>query len=253
MMTITKRDWQGAENLGAPGEGVIVAPNHLSWFDPIVLAHFLNDNDRAPRFLAKDSVFEIPLAGRILAGAGQIPVFRGTGNAANAVKAAVAAVAAGEAVVVYPEGTLTRDPKMWPMTGKTGAARIALTSGKPVIPVAHWGAQEIMSPYTKEFNAFPPKTMHVIAGSAVDLDDLRDAEVTVDVLAEATSRIMDDITELLAQLRNETAPTTRWDPRAKATAPIHHPIPKSADSPPKSRTHKPTKQSTQQSRQQEDS
>lgn len=225
MMTVTRRDWRGVEHLGQPGDGLIVAPNHISWIDPIVLAHFLNDHDRVPRFLAKDSLFSVPVVGRIISGAGQIPVYRRTRNAGEAVRSAVSAVSAGEAVVVYPEGTLTRDPDLWPMTGKTGAARIALLSGRPVIPVAHWGVQQIMGPYAKELHLFPPKTLSVAAGPPVDLDDLADRDLDDDVLTEATSRIMDAITALLATLRNEQAPKLRWDSRGGAREPVRHPLP----------------------------
>lgn len=59
----------------------------------------------------------------------------------------------GELIGIYPEGTLTRDPNLWPMTGKTGAARIALTTGCPVIPVAQWGPQELLAPSPFEAEA----------------------------------------------------------------------------------------------------
>lgn len=226
MMTITRRDWSGAEYVGKPGEGVVVAANHMSWFDPMVIAHFMNDNDRALRFLAKDKLFEVPIAGRIISGAGQIPVYRETTGAGDAVRAAVAAVNAGEAVVVYPDGTLTRDPDLWPMMGKTGAARIALLSGKPVVPLAHWGAQEVMGPYRKEFHVFPPKRMKVAAGPPVDLDDLRGRDVTTEVLIEATIRIVDAITELLGTLRDETPPVDRWNPKTQRREVVPHPLPR---------------------------
>ena len=225
MMSATRRDWSGEHNLGRPGQGVVIAANHMSWIDPLVIAHFMNDNDRAPRFLSKDSVFELPVAGRIISGAGQIPVYRETDNAGEAVRAAVAAVNAGEAVVVYPEGTLTRDPDLWPMTGKTGAARIALLSDKPVIPLAHWGVQHVMRPYTKELNLFPPKLIKVAAGPPVDLSDLMHREITAEVLTEATSRIVDAITELLATLRNESPPDDRWNARSGRREPVRHPLP----------------------------
>ncbi|MEI2718416.1 MAG: lysophospholipid acyltransferase family protein [Candidatus Nanopelagicales bacterium] len=225
MMSATRRNWSGEHNLGRPGQGVVIAANHMSWIDPLVIAHFMNDNDRAPRFLSKDSVFELPVAGRIISGAGQIPVYRETDNAGEAVRAAVAAVNAGEAVVVYPEGTLTRDPDLWPMTGKTGAARIALLSDKPVIPLAHWGVQHVMRPYTKELNLFPPKLIKVAAGPPVDLSDLMHREITAEVLTEATSRIVDAITELLATLRNESPPDDRWNARSGRREPVRHPLP----------------------------
>jgi 1-acyl-sn-glycerol-3-phosphate acyltransferase len=228
MMTITRREWSGAEHVGKPGDGLVVAANHMSWFDPMVIAHFMNDNDRALRFLAKDRLFEVPIAGRIIAGAGQIPVYRHTTEASDAVRAAVAAVNAGEAVVVYTDGTLTRDPDLWPMMGKTGAARIALLSGKPVVPLAHWGAQDVMGPYRKEFHAFPPKRVKVTAGPPVDLDDLRSRELTTDVLIEATSRIVDAITHLLGLLRGQTPPVDRWNPKSQRREAVPHPLPREA-------------------------
>jgi 1-acyl-sn-glycerol-3-phosphate acyltransferase len=214
LMTITKRDWRGRENLQRqypPDDGIVVAANHLSWFDPLSLCHVLWDNGRTPRILAKDTLFDVPVVGQVLRGAGQIPVARASEDAAQAVAAAVAAVQDGEAVVVYPEGTITRDEHLWPMTGRTGAARIALSSGAPVIPVAQWGPQEVMRPYHKEFKVVPRKTMHINIGPPVDLDDLRGRPMTAQVLEEATERIIDAISGLLADLRGEQPPAERLD------------------------------------------
>lgn len=217
LMAATKRDWRGVENLQRtypPDDGIVVAANHLSWFDPLPLCHVLWDNGRPPRILAKDSLFEVPVLKQILNGAGQIPVKRSTDDAALAVADAVDAIRDGEAVVLYPEGTITRDEHLWPMSGRTGAARIALQSGAPVIPVAQWGAQDVMGPYRKEFRIWPRKTMHFNIGAPVDLDDLRDRPITAEVLAQATGRIMDDIAALLGELRGEDPPATRLDYRA---------------------------------------
>lgn len=217
MRALTKRDWRGTEHLRAAvrpdgtQEGIVVCTNHISWFDPLECAHFLYDNGRPPRFLGKESVFRIPVAGRIITGAGQIPVYRETVDAAKSVRDAIRAVEQGECVVVYPEGTISRDPDLWPMTGKTGAARIALATGAPVIPVAQWGAQDVIGPYRSEFRALPRKTMHVWAGPAVDLDDLRGRDPDAAVLAEATARIMAAITAILEELRGEKAPAERYD------------------------------------------
>ncbi|MFM2438135.1 MAG: hypothetical protein RLZ55_952 [Actinomycetota bacterium] len=217
LMTITKRDWRGVENLRRdypPNDGIVVAANHLSWFDPLPLCHVLWDNGRPPRILAKDSLFDVPVLKQILNGAGQIPVKRSTDDAALAVADAVEAVHDGEAVVLYPEGTITRDPELWPMSGRTGAARIALQSGAPVIPIAQWGAQDVMGPYRKEFKILPRKVMHLNIGAPVDLDDLRGQPITAAVLADATTRIMDDIARLLGELRDESPPVARLDYRA---------------------------------------
>ena len=224
MLGLTKRDWRGTEHLRAEilPDGsqapIVVCPNHISWFDPLESAHFLYDNGRPPRFLGKEAVFHIPVAGRIITGAGQIPVYRETADAAASVAAAIAAIEQGECVVVYPEGTITRDPDLWPMTGKTGAARIALTTGAPVIPVAQWGAQEVIGPYRKEFRLLPRKVMRVTAGPPVDLDDLRGHVLDAATLREATERIMSAITALLEDIRGEAAPAERFDLRAHRAA-----------------------------------
>jgi 1-acyl-sn-glycerol-3-phosphate acyltransferase len=210
-MVLTKRDWRGAEHL--PDGGAVVVVNHVSHVDPLVFAHFLYDNGRLPRFLAKDSVFRVPFVRTVLRGAKQIPVLRETGNAAAAYAAAVEAVRRGELVAIYPEATLTRDPCLWPMVGKTGAARVALETGAPVIPVAQWGPEEMLPPYTKWPHLFPRRTMHVWAGPPVDLGDVAGREPDADLLREVTERIMTAVTDLLAEIRGEEPPAVRFDPR----------------------------------------
>ena len=218
---VTKRDWRGTANLRRfypPDDGVVIAANHLSWVDPLTLSHVLWDNGRSPRFLAKDALFHARGVGVVLRGANQIPVMRETESAAAAVNAAVHAVRDGESVVMYPEGTITRDEHLWPMTGRTGAARIALMADAPVIPIAQWGPQDIMRPYHKELHLWPRKTIHANVGAPVDLDDLRGEDITGEVLTEATDRIIGDITRLLEELRGRTAPKTRLNYRAWRTA-----------------------------------
>jgi 1-acyl-sn-glycerol-3-phosphate acyltransferase len=212
LTVLTRRDWRGAENLPAEG-GFVVAPNHLSHIDPLTIGHFLWDSGFSVRYLGKESVFRVPVAGRIIAAAGQIPVLRGTGDAAKAFSAAVDAVRAGECVGIYPEATLTRDPALWPMVGKTGAARVALTTGCPVVPLAHWGEQEILPPYAKRPHLFPRKTVHVWAGPPVDLSAFQGRPLDAKTLRGATDAILRDLTVLLEAIRGETAPQERWDPR----------------------------------------
>mgnify|MGYP002633438747 FL=1 len=213
LLAATARDWRGGQYLRID-RGIVVAMNHLSWYDPLVAAHFVNDNGRPVRFLAKVEVFKIPLLGALLKSAGQIPVQRGNSDAAaGSLRAAFSAIEDKQCVVIYPEGTLTRDPQLWPMTAKTGAARIALMTGAPVIPAAQWGPQEVLAPYSKRLRLFPRKTMHVWAGPEVDLDDLRALPVSAATLREATERIMRDITKILAAQRNEVPPAVPLDRR----------------------------------------
>ena len=211
-MLLTRRDWRGVENLPVSG-GIVVVTNHISHADPFVVAHFLHDSGRVPRFLAKEVLFRLFFAGQVLRGARQIPVYRETVDATKAYSAAVSAVLAGECVVIYPEATLTRDPALWPMTGKTGAARVALETGAPVVPVGQWGAQEIVAPYARKVRLLPRRTLHVWAGPPIDLDDLRDRPVDAALLEEATERIMAAVTAVVEHIRGERAPAVRFDPR----------------------------------------
>ncbi len=211
ILLFTRRRWLNRELLPAHG-GIVVVPNHTSHFDPLAAAHYLYDAGRPPRFLAKDSLFEIPLAGTIVRKAGQIPVHRETGTAEQAMGSAINAVRAGECIVVYPEGTITRDPALWPMRGKTGAARIALATGCPVIPMAVWGAQHVLAPYGKKPTLVPPQTVTVTIGPPVDLSDLMGQPETGPILHVATERIMDAITALVAELRAQPVPAERLDP-----------------------------------------
>lgn len=218
MLAVTKRDWRGMDHIPAEG-GIIIAANHTSYFDPLAVAHYIVDAGRAPRFLGKAEIVAMPVLGRLFQAAGQIPVYRGTASAANAYRDAITAIERGESVALYPEGTTTRDPELWPMMGKTGAARMALSTGAPVIPIAQWGPHEVIPDKTKfSIHLFPRKTMHVHAGEAVNLEDLRGREITTEVLDEATERIMLAITLLLAEIRGELPPAERYNPRRRRSA-----------------------------------
>lgn len=203
LVAFTRRDWRGTEVLHRDPGGIIIAPNHLSWIDPLVVSHALWDNDRPPRFLAKAPLFDVPFVGAVIRSAGQVPVHRQTAEAVSAIKDAVVALELGECVVVYPEGTMTRDPELWPMRAKTGAARMALASGRPLIPVAQWGPQAIMRPYRFELRLLPRKTMHVWFGEPIDLDDLRDRPLDATTLRLASERLTSATTALLSSIRGE--------------------------------------------------
>lgn len=206
----TTHDWIDGENIPASG-GCIIVLNHVSHVDPLTAAHLVYDHGRLPHYLAKSGLFRNRALGGFLRAAGQIPVERLSRNAAGAFDAAVAAVRDGRCVVVYPEGTITRDPEGWPMTGKSGAARIALETGCPVVPVGQWGAQQLLAPYAKRPDLFPRKLVTMKVGTPVDLADLRARERTVAVINEATDRIMAAITALVEDVRGGTAPVERFD------------------------------------------
>lgn len=191
----------------------IITPNHYTEIDPVMIGIVTWKLGRLPRFLAKESLFHIPVAGWFLRASGQVPVARGGSSRGSApLAAAQKIVDDGRVVVIYPEGSLTRDPEMWPMRGKTGAARMALEHDIPVIPVAHWGTQQVMARYAKKISVFPRKTIAVKVGDPVDLSAFRGRNLDSATLNEATAVIMASITSLLEDLRGEHAPSSRWDP-----------------------------------------
>ena len=193
----------------------ILSPNHLTNIDPIIIGRVVWKLGRAPRYLAKASLFTVPFLGWLLRKSGQVPVERtGSARGSDPLAAGEAIARKGLAVVVYPEGSLTRDPELWPMRGKYGAVRMALETGVPLIPAAHWGDQAILPPYRGGFHPFPRKTVTVKIGDPVDLSRFAGRQVDTQVLAEATAMLMQAIADLVGDLRGETPRAERWDPAA---------------------------------------
>ena len=205
MSAWTKRTWTGQQNLPPTG-GVILVPNHVSHFDPLVVAHYLYKSGRWPRFLGKASLWRVPVLGFLLRKTLQIPVERGSVEAVKSLDALVAALNEGGAVVIYPEGTTTREPDLWPMRGKTGAARLALLTGAPVVPIANWGAERVFDPRTNKFKVRPRTPVSVTAGEPIDLTRWAGQEPSRAVLEQMTEAIMLDIRDLLAELRDGDPP-----------------------------------------------
>jgi 1-acyl-sn-glycerol-3-phosphate acyltransferase len=213
----TKRTWTGMENI-PPSGGVIVVPNHTSHFDPLVVAHFLYDAGRWPRFLGKASLWRVPVLGALLRKVQQIPVERGSVEAVRSLDVLVEAINQGGVVVIYPEGTTTREPGLWPMRGKTGAARLALLTGAPVIPMANWGAHRVFDPRTQKIKIRPRTPVTVTAGKPVDLSRWRGATAGRAVLEQMTDAMMLDIRDLVAGLRGEDPPPLYDRPAGSAIA-----------------------------------
>ncbi|MFF5790448.1 lysophospholipid acyltransferase family protein [Paeniglutamicibacter sp. NPDC012692] len=216
MNLMISRTWKGFDKL--PAGGFILCPNHVTEIDPLVVGHAVYSNKRYPRYLAKESLFKVPVLGFVLRKTGQIPVARTSAGASESLLAARKVLDANGVIIIYAEGTLTRDPDLWPMRGHTGAARLALQTGAPVIPMGHWGAQDLFPRYAKGIKLFPRKRVTVNIGDPVDLDDLRGLPMTRSVLNEATERIMRAIANDVAELRGEDAPEILWDPAAHGQA-----------------------------------
>ena len=218
---LMKHDQRGRQYLPREG-GVILAPNHLSYADWGAVALYSYESGRFPTFLIKSSAFDVKVVGPFLRVLGQLPVYRSRGDAAVVLKAAEAALRDNQCVVVYPEGTASRDPDLWPMVAKTGAARLALKTGVPVIPIAHWGAQDVLPYGSSKPHLFPRRKVRLVAGPPVDLSPWEGKPLTATNLREATAAIMADVTALLAGLRGGTPPAVPYD-MAKAAKPAVSP------------------------------
>jgi 1-acyl-sn-glycerol-3-phosphate acyltransferase len=205
-------DWSGQEHIPADGP-VILAANHLSYMDIFAVSLFADSARRYPVFLAKSSLFNIPVVGTIIGKLGQLPVYRDQADAALVLRQAAELAAKNDACVIfYPEATVTRDPEQWPMVSKTGVARLALESSIPVVPIAHWGAQRIL-PYGKFVPKFlPRKTVRVVAGPPVDLSEFAGKPLTNQVLRAATDKIMTQVAAQLGGLRGMTPPAEFYHP-----------------------------------------
>lgn len=185
---------------------LILAANHISPFDPVVLAAACRTRRVAPRIMATGGLFRAPVVGPLMRRAGHIRVDRGTHSVRDSLRMAADAVAGGSVVLVYPEGRIGLDPGMWPERGKTGAARLALASGAAVVPVAQWGSHEVL-PYRAPKGMLRGLARAIVRrpvirvhfGAPVPLRDLRAG--TPGVARQATERITDAITDSLAPLR----------------------------------------------------
>lgn len=208
-----KLEIEGAEHL--PREGAyVLAPNHYSEADPLAVALAVWRAGRAPRFMAKESLFRVPVLGWILRITGMVPVARSSSaaSARQTLETSETLVKLGRGVIVYPEGTLTRDPGMWPMRGKTGAVRLAVAGGIPLVPMAQWGCQAVLPRYGK-LKLWPlRRPVRVVFGPPVDIDRFRQNGNQPAALVAATDVLMADISQLLAAVRQEPAPAERWNP-----------------------------------------
>jgi 1-acyl-sn-glycerol-3-phosphate acyltransferase len=201
--------YRHADRIPAAG-GVLLVANHVSVLDPLACGRLVWDSGRVPHFLAKESVFK-GLAGTILRAAGQIPVSRGTSAASSSVHAAKATLDDGGVVVIYPEGSVTRDPDWWPMQSRSGVARLALTTEAAVLPVAQWGPQRVHDYHAKRLHLRLRTPADYLVGEPADLSVQR-AQVraghplSAELLREVTDLLMAQVREQLGELRGERPP-----------------------------------------------
>jgi 1-acyl-sn-glycerol-3-phosphate acyltransferase len=197
---------EGLEKIPAQGP-LIVVGNHLSYIDPFAHGYFVVKAGRRPRFLAKRELFDAPLVGTVLRGARQISVERGTGDR-SALEDARRAVELGEVVVIYPEGTTTTTNEDFsPGRGKTGAVRLAVATGTPILPVATWGGQFVWRRSGRQSLAFG-RPIWVVAGEPFNPAERLNGAADARRIRAVTDEMMGSLAALVDDLRDRYP--VRW-------------------------------------------
>lgn len=208
LATWFKWHFEGTEHVPVEG-AAIIAPNHVSYLDAIVVAWGIHRSGRRARFLAKSGLFKVPLVGWVIRTAHQIPVERGTRAAPQSLEEAEKALREGEVLVVFPEGTTTTAADLAPLRPKTGVARLALATGLPVIPCATWGGQWF---WTKHLGVRPGpgKDVWVRFGPPISFKEYEGRGDDTEAWEEVAAKIMEEIGVLLAGLKAAKP----WSPQA---------------------------------------
>jgi len=214
---VARRHWEGQEHIPQTGPVIVVA-THISNADPVLLGEYLIWSGRWVHYLGKSDIWKVPVLGWLGRACEQIPVYRNTERASEALVHAREALAKGQLVAIYPEGTITRDPEGWPMTGRRGAAQLALMTGAPVVPVVQVGSDKILGGHRIELRRLfsGRHDVYLKAGRAIDLSEFEGRELTKELADEVTDRFLETLTAMRAELTGLTPPDGRWDMRVGA-------------------------------------
>lgn len=180
--------WQvrtfGEEHIPTSGP-VVLASNHVGYLDFVFVGYAARKRGRLVRFMAKKEVFDHRISGPLMRGMKHIPVDR-YAQARAAIDETVSVLRRGEAVGMFPEGTISRS--FIPRAGKTGAARMAMESGALLIPCAVWGTQRILTKdRPKNFQRKVAMDVHV--GPPLDYEGREAADVTESLMKEITALV----------------------------------------------------------------
>lgn len=197
LLVVRRRDWRGLDNIPQEG-GVVLAVNHVSELDPLLVAEAVLATGRTPAFLAKSSLFDSAIVGRWFRAAGHVQVDRDHGR--GGFDAALEALRAGTLVVVYPEGSITKNNDGRLMGLKSGAVRLALESGAPLIPVAQLGAQQVLPAYSRRPRLLKRPVVTIDVGQPLGLDNLRRRGSGPEVVQIGTRRLTNILTTMIEDL-----------------------------------------------------
>lgn len=201
LLAVRKADWRRVDLIPGSG-GAVVAANHVSHIDPLLMAEMLLAHGRVPRFLAKNALFRVPIVGWWFRAAGHVEVDRDAGR--GAYDDAVRAARAGRLLLVYPEASITRRPDGMPMSMKSGAVRIALEASVPLVPVAQWGAQSILPAYSRRLHVGRRRRVVIAVGDPIRLDDLTDLDMPSAVRI-GLGRLEEALASMVRELSAESA------------------------------------------------
>jgi 1-acyl-sn-glycerol-3-phosphate acyltransferase len=176
----------GTENIPKKG-GAILAPNHISYFDPPVVGM---GTIRQTHYMAKEELFKPRLLGAWMRGVGAFPVRRGTADR-KSIRQAIEFLEKGEIVCIFPEGTRSPDGKL--QKAELGIGLIAMKSRAPILPMAIIDTDKVLPPDSKKFHLYPIK---VVYGAPMTFPDLYDAEDSRGAMEEIGRRVMAAIADL---------------------------------------------------------
>jgi 1-acyl-sn-glycerol-3-phosphate acyltransferase len=206
-----------------PPGGVIVVANHTSMADGVFLALAGRTLGRPLRLLGTAGIIDAPVLRYVFRALGFIAVHRRGPDPAAALEPAAVALRAGEAIALYPEGRITRDRGFWPERAKTGAVRLAVDVGVPIIPLASVGANQVVGRRRKLLGLIrslvrrPQVRMQLgepfAARAFLGLPSTGPVDPSPDDIRRATDEMMRRLVSLVADLRNEQAPDPLGVPR----------------------------------------
>ena len=206
----------GLDNIPETGP-FITAATHVTMFDVFVPMASLFHMGRRPRYMAKAEMAHWPLIGKWFQIVGMQPVQRRSGKARAIEETSVEILTSGRPLTVWPEGTVTRDPKKWPMSMKNGVGVIALEASRrlgyqvPLFCAVTWGAASI-----NHWWPWPRKNVVMCYDAQLDYADLLvdseswGDEPPVELADELTRRVRVRMTQVMAEIRGERAPSGYW-------------------------------------------
>jgi 1-acyl-sn-glycerol-3-phosphate acyltransferase len=211
-----RRDVERRGDQTLPAGGVIVIANHTSLADGVFLALVGQRLGRPLRLLGTAGIIEAPVLGRLFKKLGFIAVHRKSTNPAAALEHAAEALRAGDAIALYPEGRITRNATSWPERAKTGAVRLALLTGAPIVPVASVGIENVVGRKKHRMvvqlltNVVRRPKVRIQVGDPINVRKLIGIGPTIEPTADEVRLAADEVSRQLIQMleamRGEQAP-----------------------------------------------